>query len=98
MSIQILAHKQTNSSSTATLVQYGVVPNCLLSSTHDPWVINSGASDHITGSSTTLSNCHLANSSQSVTNVSLAKVAGLGNTHFSVDLKLLCVICSWYSC
>lgn len=69
----------------ATLVQSGVAPNCLLSPTHDLWVINFGASDHMTGSST-LSDCHLSNSY-----VSLAKVVGVGNT-LSVDIKLVYVL------
>jgi len=47
---QFLAHKRASSSSTATLAQSGTASHCLLSSTSNPWVIDSGANEHMTGS------------------------------------------------
>jgi len=90
---QFLAYKRAIPPSTATLAQSGTASNCLLSSTHDPWVIDSGATEHMTGSSHTLSDYHPVDSPQSVTlaNGSLAKVEGSGNTHLSPDLELLSV-------
>jgi hypothetical protein len=43
---QFLAHKRASSSSTATLAQSGTASHCLLSSTNNPWVIDSGANEH----------------------------------------------------
>jgi hypothetical protein len=91
---QFLAHKWVVASSTATLAQPGTAPQFLLSSTHDPWVMNSGASDHMTCSSTTLSDYHPVQTSQSITlpNGSLAKIVGRENTHLTSDLDLLSVL------
>lgn len=74
---QFLAYKRAIPSSTATLAQSGTTSNCLLSSIHDPWVIDSGATEHMTGSSHTLSDYHPVDSPQSVTlaNGSLAKLS-----------------------
>ncbi|GLT54979.1 hypothetical protein SLA2020_281370 [Shorea laevis] len=47
---QFLAHKQASSSSTATLTQSSTASYYLLSSTSDPWVIDSGANEHMSGS------------------------------------------------
>jgi hypothetical protein len=91
---QFLAHKRVSTSSTATLPQLGTASHCLLSSTSDPWVINSSANDHMTGLSTSLSNYHHVATPKSVTlaNGSLSKVVGSGTTHLSPDIELLSII------
>jgi hypothetical protein len=91
---QFLAHKRASTSSTATLAQSGTASHCLLSSTSDPWVIDSGANDHMTGSSTSLSNYHPVATPKSVTlaNGSLSKVVGSGTTHLSPDIELSSVL------
>jgi hypothetical protein len=91
---QFLAHKRASSSSTATLAQSGIASHCLLSSTSDPWVIDSGANEHMIGSSTSLSDYHFVDTPQSVTlaNGSLSKVAGSGTTHLSLDIELLSIL------
>lgn len=49
---QLLAHhKLEASSSTTTLAQSGITSHSLLSSTFDPWIIDSSVTKHMTGAS-----------------------------------------------
>jgi hypothetical protein len=91
---QFLAHKRALSSSTTTLAQSGIASHCLLSSTSDLWVIDSGANEHMTGSSTSLSDYRSIDTPRSVTlaNGSLSQVASSGTTHLSSDIELLFVL------
>lgn len=91
---QFLAHKQAFSSSTATLSQSGSASYCLLSSTSDPWIIDSSTNKYMTGSSTSLSDYHFIDTPRSVTlaNGSLSRMASSGTTHLSLDIKLLFVL------
>ncbi|XP_059654330.1 uncharacterized protein LOC132301059 [Cornus florida] len=64
---QFLSYKQaSNLSSTATFSQSGNAHTCLLSSIRSPW-IDTGASDHMTGCSSRLSDFNSVPSSESVT-------------------------------
>jgi hypothetical protein len=93
---QFLAYKQatSTSTSTATLAQSGIASHCLLSSTCNSWIIDSGANEHMTGSATSLSDYHLVDTPHNVTlaNGSLSTVASFGHTHLSPDIKLLSVL------
>jgi hypothetical protein len=91
---QFLAHKRASTSSTTTLAQSDIASHCLLSFTSNPWVIDSGANDHMTGSSTSLSDYHLVATPKSVTlaNGSLSKVVGSGTTHLSPNIELSSVL------
>ncbi|XP_059626000.1 uncharacterized protein LOC132269025 [Cornus florida] len=82
---QFLSQQRTStSSSMGSLAQSGSGPTYLLSSTQSPWILDSGASDHMTGRSHLLSDFQSVHSSQSVTlaNGSSTKALGLGT-----DLK-----------
>lgn len=73
-------------SSTTTLAQSDTASHYLFPPTSNSCVINSSATEHMTGVSTHLSDYHIASSPQSVT---LTKVKGFGSTHLSLDLELL---------
>jgi hypothetical protein len=45
---QFLAYKQATSTSTASLAQSRIASHCLLSSTCNSWIIDSGAYEHMT--------------------------------------------------
>ena len=62
-----LHSNSVGSDSTATLAQQGTFAACLV--TQDPWVINSGTTDHLTGTSSLLSDLK---QSSSLPNVTLA--------------------------
>ncbi|KAF5452519.1 hypothetical protein F2P56_027505 [Juglans regia] len=47
---QFLARTRATSSSIATHAHSGTASACLVSSTQDPWIIDSGANEHLTGS------------------------------------------------
>lgn len=87
-------NKHAISSSTNTFAQLGNASTCLLSFTYDPRVIYSNASKYMIGSSSTLSDHHLAKSSYCVTlaNGFLTKVEDLGTTQLSPDMHLLFVL------
>jgi hypothetical protein len=91
---QFLAHKRATSTSTTTLAQLGITFQCLLSFTPDHWVIDFGVNEHMTGSSTSLSDYHLVDTPHSVTlaNGFLSTIVGFGHTHLSLDIKLLSVL------
>ena len=82
------------SDSIATLAQKGTSIAWL--ATQDPWVIDSGATDHMTGTSSLLSDLE---QSSSLPNVTLADgsaiaVSGLGTVNLSPNLSLFCLIYS----
>jgi hypothetical protein len=87
-------HSTSTSTSTATLAQSGIASHCLLSSTCNSWIIDSGANEHMTGSATSLSDYHLVDTPHNVTlaNGFLSTVAGSGHTHLNPDIKLLSVL------
>jgi hypothetical protein len=91
---QFLAHKRVSTFSIATLTQSSTASHCLLSSTSDPYVIDSSINDHMTNSSTFLSDYHPIATPKGVTlaNGSLFKVVSLGITHLSSDIELLSVL------
>lgn len=80
--------------STTTLAQSGNASHCLLFSTSDPWVIDSGATEYMIGVSTHLSDYHIVTSPQSVplANGSLATVQGSKTTHLCPNLEFLSVL------
>ena len=80
------------SDSTATLAQQGTSAACL--ATQDPWVIDSSAIDHMTGTSGLFSDLE---QSSSLPNVTLADgsatiVSGLGTANLSPNLSLSSVL------
>ena len=80
------------SDSTATLAQQGTSAACLV--TQEPWVIDLGATDHMTGSSGLFSDLKQSNS---LPNVTLADglattVSGLGTANLSPNLFLSSVL------
>ena len=78
--------------STATLAQQGTSTACL--ATQDPWVIDSGAIDHMTGTSSLLSDLEQSSSLPNVTlaNGSATTVSGLGTANLSPNLSLSSVL------
>ena len=80
------------SSSTATLAQQGTSNACL--ATQDPWVIDSGATNHMTGISGLLSNLGHFSSLPNVTLVDglATTISSLGTTNLSPNLSLSCVL------
>ena len=91
---QFLAYKHATSTSIATLAQSGIAFHCLLSSTCNSWIIDSGTNEHMTSSATSLSDYHLVDTPHNVTlaNGSLSIVAGSSHTQLSSDIKLLSVL------
>lgn len=92
---QYLVYKKaTASTCTATLAQLRNNSHYLLSSTANPWIINSGANEHMTGESSRLSNYKHVGSPISVTlvNGSLASVHGTTMTHLTLDIDLCSVL------
>ncbi|KAL4619835.1 hypothetical protein ACB092_06G109400, partial [Castanea dentata] len=80
------------SDSIATLAQHGTSAACL--ATQDPWVIDSGATDHITNTSSLLSDLE---QSSSLPNVTLADgsttiVSGLDTANLSPNLSLSSIL------
>ncbi|XP_042946557.1 uncharacterized protein LOC122279793 isoform X1 [Carya illinoinensis] len=82
------------SSSTATLTHSGIASACLVSPTQGPWIIDSGANEHLTGLSSVLSKLNTVPSVKSVTlaNGSLAKVTGIGSTKLTDSISLSSVL------
>ena len=80
------------SDSTATLAQQGTSAACL--ATQDPWVIDSGATDHMTGTSGLLSDLEQSSSLPNVTlaNGSTTTVSGLGTANLSPNLSLFSIL------
>ena len=78
--------------STATLTQQGTSTACL--ATQDPWVIDLGATDHMTGTSGLLSDLEQSISLPNVTLVdgSANTISGLGTTNLSPNLSLSSVL------
>lgn len=74
--------------STAMLAQKGP-PSAYLAS-HTPWVIDSGASDHMTGVSTVISHCRPSGTSSRVTlaNGSTTQIASLGSVTLNPSISL----------
>jgi hypothetical protein len=91
---QFLTHKRASTSSTVTLAQSGTASHCLLSSTRDPWIIDFGANEHMTVSSTSLSDYRHDDTPHNVTlvNGSLSTVAISSHTHLSPNIELLSVL------
>jgi hypothetical protein len=91
---QFLIHKWATFSSTATLAQSGSASHFLSSPTREPWIIDFGANEHMTGTSTSPSDYHPVDSAHTVTlaNGSLSTMAGSGHTHVSLDIELLSVL------
>ena len=82
------------SDSIATLAQQGTSAACL--ATQDPWVIDSGGTDHMTGTSSLLSDLEQSSSLPNVTlaNGSTTTVSGLGTANLNPNLSLFCLIYS----
>ena len=61
---------------------------------HSPWIVDSGASDHMTGDATILDNYSPCNGNLTVriADGSLSKVAGTGSVVISKDLNLTSVL------
>jgi hypothetical protein len=80
------------SSSTATLVQKGTPTACL--ATQEPWVIDSGATDHMTGNSGLLSNLEHPSNPPNVTlaDGSTTNVSGFGTANLNSSLSLYPVL------
>ena len=80
------------SDSTATLAQQGTSDACL--ATQDPWVIDSSATDHMTGTSSLLSDLKQSSSLLNVTlaNGSATTFSGLGTANLSPNLSLSSVL------
>ena len=78
--------------STATLAHHSTSTACL--ATQDPWVIDSSAIDHMTGTSGLLSDLEHSSSLPNVTLVdgSTTIVSGLGTTNLSPNLSLSSVL------
>ena len=74
--------------SIATLAQQGTYTACL--ATQDPWVIDSGAINHMTGTLSLLSDLEQSSSLPNVTlaNGSATTVSGLGTVNLSPNLSL----------
>ena len=73
------------------MAQQGTSTACL--ATQDPWVIDSGATNHMIGTSGLLSNLKQSNSLPNVTlaDGSATIVSGLGTTNLSPNLSLFCL-------
>ena len=82
------------SSSTATLAHLGTFTACL--ATQEPWVIDSGATNHMTSTSSLLFDLEHSSSLPNVTlaDGSTTTVFGLGTTNLSLNLSLFCYIYS----
>ncbi|KAK9063841.1 hypothetical protein SSX86_017713 [Deinandra increscens subsp. villosa] len=82
-----------NTQPTATLVETGTPAQCLVSST-SKWVIDSGASEHMTGNSQLLSNfCNQAPSSHvTIADGSTPKVMGSGSATITPSIHLSSVL------
>ena len=88
----VFAVYSIGSGSTATLAHHSTSTACL--ATQDPWVIDSSATDHMTGTSGLLSDLE---HSSSLPNVTLADglatiVSGLGTANLSPNLSLSSVL------
>ena len=80
--------------SIATLAQQATSTAC--PATQDPWVIDSGANDHMTGTSSLVSNLEQSSSLPNITlaDNSATTVSGLGITNLNPNLSLFCLIYS----
>ena len=80
------------SGSTATLAHHGTSTACL--ATQDPWVIDSSATNHMTGTSGLLSDLEHSSSLPNVTLVdgSATIVSGLGTVNLNPNLSLSSVL------
>ncbi|KAG2717604.1 hypothetical protein I3760_03G183300 [Carya illinoinensis] len=87
---QLLGCTRAALSSIATLAHSGIVSACLVSSTQNPWIIDSRANEHLTNLSYSLSKLDTMTSPKSVTLTDgyLAEVTGIGSTNLIDSISL----------
>ncbi|RHN48943.1 hypothetical protein MtrunA17_Chr7g0269211 [Medicago truncatula] len=84
--------------SPTTLTLFGNSTTCLSHCVRS-WILDSGASDHVVGNPSLISNLSPPNIPHSITlaNGSKAQVTGIGQASPLPSLLLNCVICTWLS-